>query len=565
MTVLNIPAAPAEPRRDRWGRYLINQADGAKPIGYSRATTIAKALDDTSNLMDWACRMTALGLAQRPDLLALVQATDDTDKKTLNGIVGRAKEAGGATARRDLGTALHALIEKSHADPTFKVPDLYAADVAAVNKTIAALGLEVIVDYSEVVVVLDRHQIAGTADLILRNTATGELIVADIKTGSSVKYGALGFAIQLSIYANADNIYRYGETPAADQRLPMPEGINRHRALILHVEPSSGVCTPHWLDIARGAAALETAMAVRTWRKEKNLLTVATVERPAANAAAADVPVDEAGTAAVTAVPANPTGGEFHEQRARWIDQRIDDIKTAGHLGDVAKRWPEGVAKPKAVRAGHASWSHDDIDAIAAACQWVETRHQLAFGEIDPKVTAERLAERAAANAEKAAAKQAAVVEREHAAAAAKVEARKARPAADDDAAQHPVKADLVAGLRAELRAEPRRIQQQVIAWSKEATEAGVGWSMGRAKEVPMRSYVASSCALALARLDRATLLELLVDVRVADELDGRQFLMASTVGVLLGTLDPFVCDDLLAAATHAHLGTTETVTAEAA
>ena len=54
---------------------------------------MAKALDDTSNLMAWSNRMTAMGLAQRPDLLALVQAADPDDRDELNKVCERAEAA----------------------------------------------------------------------------------------------------------------------------------------------------------------------------------------------------------------------------------------------------------------------------------------------------------------------------------------------------------------------------------------------------------------------------------------------------------------------------------------
>jgi hypothetical protein len=120
-------------RRDRWGRYLVLPEGGTKPIGYTRATTVAKALDDSGGLLSWGKRMVALGLGQRPDLVALVSTTADTDKKTLDDICERAAEAGGATIRRDLGTAVHGMLEKSWSDPTFVAPDPYGADVQAVH------------------------------------------------------------------------------------------------------------------------------------------------------------------------------------------------------------------------------------------------------------------------------------------------------------------------------------------------------------------------------------------------------------------------------------------------
>jgi hypothetical protein len=55
-----IPVLPDPIRRDQWGRYKVLPPEGKKPVGYARATTVAKALDDTSNLAAWGKRMTAL-------------------------------------------------------------------------------------------------------------------------------------------------------------------------------------------------------------------------------------------------------------------------------------------------------------------------------------------------------------------------------------------------------------------------------------------------------------------------------------------------------------------------
>ena len=156
-------------RRDRWGRYLVLPEGGTKPVGYTRATTVAKALDDSGGLLNWGKRMVALGLAQRPDLVALVSTTSNADKKTLDDICERAAEAGGATIRRDLGTALHGMLEKSWTDPTFVAPDPYGSDVRAVHDPLATARLRVVDGYAERMIVHDRFQIAGTFDLLVED------------------------------------------------------------------------------------------------------------------------------------------------------------------------------------------------------------------------------------------------------------------------------------------------------------------------------------------------------------------------------------------------------------
>lgn len=329
-------------RRDRWGRYLVLPPDGAKPVGYTRATTIAKTLDDTSSLMAWGERMTAIGLARRPDLLA--QIDPDADTKQLNQLCQKAKEAGGATIRRDLGTALHAILERSWTEPGYTPPAAHTDDVKAVHDTLAAHGLRVIPELCETIVVNDKHRIAGTFDLIVQDSA-GRMYLADIKTGSTVKYGSLAFAVQLSIYANADNIYRQGTAPdgSDDTREPMPR-VRKDKAYIIHVQPSSGVCELHELSL--DWALVNTALMVRELRGGNYL-------NPVAN---------------------------LSSERDRWIRDRVEQIKALNPDG-LLRMWPTGILTPKKQLAPYTA---DDIDTIATICDQLETAVEAPFPPTDP-------------------------------------------------------------------------------------------------------------------------------------------------------------------------------------
>ena len=264
LTSLNQPQQ--EVRRDRWGRYQVLPPRGDKPVGYTRATTIAKILDDSSSLMAWNSRMTAIGLGLRPDLVALVATTSQDDNKTLDSLVKRASEAGGATVRRDLGTAVHGLLERRLKDPSFVAPDPYQADIEAVLSALADAGLSFVDGMTERIVVNDEIEVAGTFDLLL--TDGEDIFVSDLKTGSSVKYGGLGFAIQLSIYANASNLYTQGAAKdgSEDVRDPMPE-FSKSAGIVIHCQPGSGLAELHWLDLEAGTEALHTALEVRRLRK----------------------------------------------------------------------------------------------------------------------------------------------------------------------------------------------------------------------------------------------------------------------------------------------------------
>lgn len=311
-------------RRDRWGRYEVLPPNSDKVVGYARATTIAKVLDDQSSLMAWNSRMTGIGLSQRPDLVTLIAATPKDDKKTLDGIVKRASEAGGATVRRDLGTAIHGMLEHRLADPTYIAPDPYQGDIEAIIQAIADAGLEFVKGMSERIAVNDDIQVAGTFDLLLTNGE--DLFVADLKTGSSVKYGGLAFAIQLAIYAHAHNLYTQGPAKdgSEDIREPMPN-VSKSVAIIIHAQPASGEATLHWLDIETGTLALHTALEVRKLRKLQPLHQFTPQQ-------------------ATAALYGHQRPGQVVHVDEAWrieTKKRITTIVVAGHSQQLVDVWPD--------------------------------------------------------------------------------------------------------------------------------------------------------------------------------------------------------------------------------
>lgn len=360
---LNPPALPT--RRDRYGRYQVVNPTTGKVVGYTRATTIAKALDDGSGLIGWSKRMVALGLAARADLLALVATTGPDDKKTLDSICERAAEAGGSTVRRDLGTAVHAMLEQSWTDPDYKAPAPYTADIEAVHAALAAHGLTVETGMIERIVVDDRHQIAGTFDLLLR-CPDGQLRVADIKTGSS-PLGALGFSIQLAIYANADALYTQGAAAdgSEDRRDPMPEIAGDH-GYILHVQPESGHCDIHTIDLSIGLAALDLALTVREMRKAK-VLAPAPIPEAVYEAAVGKV---------LDAFPGAEIVTHVDDNWRTWMTGRLQAIKDAGHIEALALHWPDVPTVP----SGEPITIAQGLE-IEAAVALIEQQHQLPFPE----------------------------------------------------------------------------------------------------------------------------------------------------------------------------------------
>jgi hypothetical protein len=243
--------------RDRWGRPLITPAGGGKPIGYTRCTTFAGILEDQYNLTLWKQRMTAIGVASRPDLILSVNAHRD-DKEALNGYVRDAMDAAKAGAAASIGTALHKLTEYvDRCQPLPPVPAEYVNDLLAYREAMTRLEILGIERFT----VLDQLKIGGTHDRTVR--FEGRNYISDLKTGD-VKWGDLKIAIQLAIYSRSQ-LYdiNTGERSELD--------VDQDRAIVIHLPAGQGQATLHWVDIAAGWEAVQTVLDVKRWRARKGL------------------------------------------------------------------------------------------------------------------------------------------------------------------------------------------------------------------------------------------------------------------------------------------------------
>lgn len=268
-----------EPRRDRYGRYVVKGRNG-KDISYTRVTTFAKTLADTYNLNAWRCRMTALGLSRRQDLLALTASTSVDDKRALDEIVIKAQEAAKADSGRNIGSALHGFTEQYDLGTLdiHTVPEPYDADIAAYAATMKAHGLVVLTEHVEAVCVIESLGLAGTMDRIVL-CPDGRIRIADVKTQQSLDFGVHDIAIQMACYANASSLYDYG----TEAHRPMPD-VDRTTAIVIHLPAGKGECTLHDVDIAAGWEAAQLAEQVRTWRKRKGLSVPRSAVPPAIRA-----------------------------------------------------------------------------------------------------------------------------------------------------------------------------------------------------------------------------------------------------------------------------------------
>lgn len=301
--VLALPAKPSGGtvtdngiKRDRWGRYVLPHPETGKEQGWTRATTWAKTISDTFKLHQWQERMVAKGLALRPDLYALIGATDD--KNELNRICEDAKNAAGSKVGANLGTAVHNYTEQLDRGVEFRsigVPSTVANDVVAYGEMMTAYGLLPVRDMIERVVLNTKLGVAGRLDRILTNTRPvgrwtepGELFIGDVKTAANIGYSWLEVSIQLAIYANADYFWNI-ETGEYE---PVPP-LDLKEAIVMHVPVQQGEATPYRVDIEMGWKYAELAGLIRSARADKNLavrLGETIMSRPVVEAVQDDMP-----------------------------------------------------------------------------------------------------------------------------------------------------------------------------------------------------------------------------------------------------------------------------------
>jgi hypothetical protein len=242
--------------RDRWGRPLLD-IDGTL-VPFTRCSTVAKALDDQSNLLGWRSKTALLGAAQRPELIAAAYAAR-SNKKALGKIADLAHEAGGGDQGSVWGTAIHALVSEvvtTGLAPS-EIPDeLARRDTEAVIAALA--GYEVLA--SEVFVADVDRLVAGTADLVLR--VNGRSFVADLKTsGSSGDYLLGATSIQLASYALSRPY-----TPEHGFE-DWPHDFDPTIGLLIHCPYQTGTVRTAWLNLVAGADGLDLALHVRKWRQ----------------------------------------------------------------------------------------------------------------------------------------------------------------------------------------------------------------------------------------------------------------------------------------------------------
>jgi hypothetical protein len=303
-------------------QYRLPDVKTGELKSYTRATTLAKVLDDTYMLHLWNVRKTLLGMAQRDDLMAnLSQLTDeyrqgdisdDELREPLNTIADQAASAAGSNQANEFGSAVHdwtAYVDCGLIS-VHQVPDLFRPYVLRHLEMLAAAQLIVVPKYTERIVMSSTLGCVGTLDRILiwpqlQQVPTG-LVLGDVKTSARLTYSWLSFAIQLAFYQSCDLML--SEDGQYWEDMPF---LDEHVAMVVHL-PSAGldkaVIQP--INLAFGREALVEAIRVRKLRSR------AATEAPSTTDLTPDIALE------------------------RWFSARLG-VQTSASQDDLVKLWTE--------------------------------------------------------------------------------------------------------------------------------------------------------------------------------------------------------------------------------
>jgi hypothetical protein len=354
----------AEAPKDRWGRYKISDPATGKERGYTRVTTIAKVLDDSSSLADWKTRMAITGIVQRADLLAQASTSLD-DRSKLNKIANDAIEAAGAYSRANLGTALHSITQQIDLGMKPQILAGLQSDIETYVASIAAWDFGMRKEWIEVLLINDEYEYAGTADRIV-TTRDGKICIFDLKTGTDLSYSFGSIAVQLAMYANADWIYDW----KTGERTALPEGLDMKEGIICHLPAGEANCKFYTVDLEAGWEAAKMSFATRNWRKRKDLFKPYTFsDEKQGDVKPVQNPIAQAD---------NPVSPKELAVQQEWMKQRIANL-TREAQAMLILCWPQGCPKLQETSA-------EQLQQLVKVIQTVEAEHDIPFFDADPTV-----------------------------------------------------------------------------------------------------------------------------------------------------------------------------------
>lgn len=288
--LFDIPMPPVqlrpEPKRDRWGRYLLAHPASGNEATFTRVSTLKEQTADQYGLTKWKMSTVAQGLAYEAPtteeqrggkakvldrLVRLIEEeadyTESLFKKRVAELAEEAFVLGGGTYAADMGTAFHAWAEWADLGlgTADDMPDMFAPSYRAYRRQLDSYGIIVETDFIERICVNLAFEVAGTLDRVFR-LADGTLCIGDVKSGKDIRLGWREHAAQLAAYQTAEFVLN-----DADEWEPSPEyrvdfGIIAH-VPVLAPEAS---CELLPIDLAAGRSALNLCRDVKQWRARRD-------------------------------------------------------------------------------------------------------------------------------------------------------------------------------------------------------------------------------------------------------------------------------------------------------
>lgn len=256
----------------------------------TRASTLAKALDDANGLMDYYAATTLQAVASSPTLLArmgLVEFDGVLDWRPFKPLAQEAQRQRGKP-EADAGTNIHAVVEALHAGRPVMVPDEVMADAQAVLDALRALGRRPVATEQFVFTPGLPEPVAGTRDMLVARDGGGMAQVVDVKSTSNLgnaRFRAVSWAVQLAVYANGvvyprpsdDDRDRWGRPPihqtVLDQAVAQTAiPVDTTAGLVVEVERGTAQVQVHQVDLGAGWTLANLACQVRAARKSNPIL-----------------------------------------------------------------------------------------------------------------------------------------------------------------------------------------------------------------------------------------------------------------------------------------------------
>lgn len=275
------------PKYDHLRRYLLPKITGQGEQSYTRVTTGAKTLDDTTGLERWKLRSVVQGLKSNPHLLDNIDlyAEPWEVNKDLERAAEAAHEANGGAKAAEFGTAIHSWCEAVELGQVGMdaVPVQFVPYVTVYFQTLAKWGITHPVDatgrpYVERIVYNEVTGWVGTFDNLF-TLADGSVVIGDKKTAKDLTFSYLAISIQLGDYASASHILSLDGTGWE----PMPE-VRQDMAVVIHIPSNADPARAEAvsIDLSAGRVAIDAALRVREMRSQaKNAIpNIIPIPRP---------------------------------------------------------------------------------------------------------------------------------------------------------------------------------------------------------------------------------------------------------------------------------------------